>query len=109
MKHAKPVKAEITTNQALYEVDDNLKQSSLRELWTLWNERRGTRPMPAPKDITPRDMKSFLTRVHLYEVVDGGKDFRVRIVGTAITRSFGYDPKGKLISEHPDPARGKRL
>lgn len=98
-----------SADQVLSEAGNNLVEPHLRALWTLWNERRGTRLMPATKDITPRDMKSFLDRIHLYDVVEAGKDFRVRVAGTAITTSFGYNPTGLLISAHPHPARGKRL
>jgi hypothetical protein len=65
--------------------------------------------MPARNDFTPRDMKAYLRRIHLYDVVDGGRDFRIRLLGTSMTIGMGQDPTGKLMSAYPDPVAGHRF
>lgn len=81
----------------------------LKALYQLWNQKRGERRMPIRADITPHDMRAYLRRVHLYDVVDGGRDFLIRVLGTSITIGLGQDPTGKLVSQHPDRSQGHRF
>ncbi len=81
----------------------------LLALFTLWNKQRGENEMPPPGSLAPREMKSFLPHIHLYDVVEDGKDFRARVVGTRLTATFGFNATGKLVSEHPDAARRERF
>lgn len=37
----------------------------------------------------------------MYDVVDGGREFRVRLIGTALSDALGADYRGKLVSEMP--------
>src|ERR1700688_3416251 len=82
---------------------DTVEHPDLRALYALWTEKRGERRMPARNDFTPRDMKAYLRRIHLYDVVEGGRDFRIRLLGTSMTIGMGQDPTGKLMSAFPDP------
>jgi len=59
--------------------------------------------MPRRSQIVPRDIGKALKFVHLYDVVDGGDDFRARIVGTSVYPGLMEDQTGRLVSEHPDP------
>lgn len=64
-----------------------------------WRAVRGTRLMPAHADLKPAGMKAALPFLSIYEAVDGGNEFRIRLVGTAIVGAAGVDETGKLLSE----------
>jgi hypothetical protein len=70
--------------------------SSVRDYW---NERRGSRMMPSRGDISPAQIKSLLPYILLADVVDEGRDFRYRVVGTNLREFFYFEPTGKLMSE----------
>lgn len=64
-----------------------------------WDKKRGARRMPSRMDIMPWDMKAHVPHVLLADVIDGGKDFRYRLVGTQLQNYFSDNPTGKLMSE----------
>ena len=82
---------------------DTVEDPDLRHLLDYWNRLRGTRAMPARTEIDPREIRRSLRYVHMYDVVDGGEDFRARLVGTSVFPGLDEDQTGKLVSEHPDP------
>jgi hypothetical protein len=70
--------------------------ASVRAYWT---RQRGSRPLPRRKDIAPSDIKKWLPQVLLVDVINGGADFRYRLVGGHLVRFFGSEPSGKLMSD----------
>jgi hypothetical protein len=64
-----------------------------------WLDRRGSRSMPSRKDISPAQLKAQLPYLLLADVIDGGADFRYRLVGTELRRFFRAEPSAKLMSE----------
>jgi hypothetical protein len=64
-----------------------------------WLAKRGARSMPSRSDISPAQLKSQLPHILLADVIDGGADFRYRLVGTELGRFFYSEPSGKLMSE----------
>ncbi|HEY4116111.1 MAG TPA: PAS domain-containing protein [Rhizomicrobium sp.] len=86
---------------------DSVEDENLRFLLAHWRGLRGARPWPARADISPKALKQCLRVIHLYDVVDGGAEFRARLVGTAVYPGLIEDQTGKFVSEHPDP--GVRL
>jgi hypothetical protein len=96
-------------DHVVFSQGDTVEHPDLRALLALWNHKRGERRMPVRNDFTPRDMKAYLRRIHLYDVVENGRDFRIRVLGTSLTIGLGQDPTGKLMSEHPDAAAGHRF
>jgi hypothetical protein len=89
--------------------EHGITHPDLLTLFTLWNAQRGDKEMPLPGALQPRDMKHFLSHIHLYDVIDGGKDFRTRVIGTRLAAALGFDATGKLVSNHPDLARRARF
>jgi len=71
----------------------------LAALSRYWSAKRGDRPMPGRFDIVPGEIRYQLTHVLLADVVEGGADFRYRLVGSGLHRSFPQVPTGKLMSE----------
>ncbi len=68
-----------------------------------WLAKRGARSMPSRSDISPAQLKSQLPHILLADVIDGGLDFRYRLVGTELRRFFFAEPSGKLMSEALTP------
>lgn len=64
-----------------------------------WWRRRGDLAMPRRKDISPSDMKSHLSHILLADVIEGGRDFRYRLVGFELQRFFSGNPTGSLMTE----------
>ena len=64
--------------------------------------------MPERSDISPRDMKAYLHYVQLFESIDGGNDFRIRLMGSDYAQTMGYDPTGQFLSELKDPVVRER-
>ena len=81
----------------------------LRTLYGYWDRVRGGKPMPLRTDISLGSIKRLLRHIHMYDVVDGGRDFRTRVMGTCVYIGKGTDSTGKLLSEEPsDGARVRR-
>jgi hypothetical protein len=53
--------------------------------------------MPRRADIDPVEMRAWLSRMALIDVGGAGKDFRYRLVGTALTELRGSDPTGLAV------------
>lgn len=63
-----------------------------------WETRRGTAAMPRRQDVAPADMKAYLPNILLADVLQGGEDFRYRVVGSQLQRYFSGNPTGMLMS-----------
>lgn len=96
-------------DHVVFSQGEAVEHPDLKALLALWNQKRGERKMPTRDEFEPRDMRSYLRRLHLYDVVEGGRNFRIRVFGTSLTIGLGTDPTGKLITEHPDPVAGHRF
>src|SRR5271170_2950473 len=71
-----------------------------RALYLYWLKRAGDRPLPARADLDPLEMtKAALKDMGLITVVDGGRDFHYRLVGTNNVARMGIDITGRLASE----------
>jgi hypothetical protein len=73
--------------------------TELREILDYWNRRCGMRDMPSRHDIDPLELRNHLPYLSLVDVLDGGRDFRFRLIGTGITARFGRDSTGKTVRE----------
>jgi hypothetical protein len=63
-----------------------------------WTRKRDTRAQPRRQDIVPTEIKEWLPFVLLADVIDGGADFRYRLVGTRLQHFFSSAPTGNLMS-----------
>lgn len=71
-----------------------LKSSYLRQLYVYWDEKRGSRAMPARTDIDPVEMATFLPHIVLLDVESAPRRYRYRLVGTAVAEAFGEEITG---------------
>lgn len=74
-----------------------------------WDSARGAKAMPARSDIDPLDMPTeLLPNLFLVEVVDGGRRFKFRLVGSESTIAAGRSLTGFHIDEvNPNRAYGE--
>ena len=70
--------------------------SAMRDYWLA---KRGARAMPSRNDISPAHLKSQLPHILLADVIDGGADFRYRLIGTELRQFFYAEPSGRLMSD----------
>lgn len=68
--------------------------------WEKLRSARGGEPMPL-RAVASAETGRLLKFMHLCDVVDGGRDFRWRIVGVGVFPNLGA-LTGKLVSQHPD-------
>lgn len=74
-----------------------------------WHKIRGHEPVPYRRSLDPLDFPTLLRFVELIEVLDGGRDFRYRLIGDEINRiSRGYYA-GRKVSEIPSQRAPSRI
>lgn len=93
------------------EIDPRLDCISprLSDMRDYWRAKCAGRAMPARADIVVTEIPHLMPAVFLADVVARGEDFRIRLVGTALTRMAGRDDSGKLTSEIPAGELCRRL
>jgi hypothetical protein len=79
---------------------DKVENSELKRLLDYWKEKRGDRAMPSRADVCPQDLRSALKTLQLFDVIDGGEDFHVRVMGGTVSGTFDFNPNGHKLSEH---------
>ncbi|HUC65312.1 MAG TPA: PAS domain-containing protein [Stellaceae bacterium] len=70
----------------------------LRFLLRYWEDLRGTRRLPAYREIDAVEMRPALGYVHLLDAVEGGRDFRYRVFGSIVAAVSDFDMTGQLAS-----------
>ena len=74
--------------------------ASFAGLFRLWDDKRGDRVLPARSDFDPSELKPWLGRLGLLDVLPGPPmDFRFRLCGTRTVEEYGVDLTGKRFSE----------
>jgi hypothetical protein len=70
----------------------------LRPVLDYWDLKRGTRAMPARRDIDPTELKPYLPHLCLFESLPGG-EFLLRLMGTEITDRYGRNGTGRTLRD----------
>ncbi len=65
----------------------------------IWRARMAKGGFVVGQDIPSRELAGVLRNLAVYEPVEDGHDYRVRIAGTAFYRRFGREVTGRLLSE----------
>lgn len=89
----------------------DVQTAPLRRGWALWQELRGTRLFPSREQMSPRALGPLLRNTILIKVLDGGREFQVRIIGDAIV-AVQNDPIQGMTTAEIDkmlPGFGKLL
>jgi len=64
-----------------------------------WERKRAGRTMPARADVSPSEIRDHLGWVMILDVLDDGRDFRYRLIGTLVTQYFSTDATGKTVRD----------
>ena len=65
-----------------------------------WQRIRAGRTMPLKRDLDPVDIPArLLPHLQIIDVVDGGRRFRYRLIGTSLVESYGKDYTGTHADE----------
>ena len=64
-----------------------------------WLSKLRGRQMPSREDIVPGELTPQLHQILLADVLDDGRDFRYRLLGTRLTRYFPERATGKTFTE----------
>jgi hypothetical protein len=78
--------------------------AKVQQLHDYWQRLRGTRSMPARRDIDALDIWLLLPNIHLSEWHGNPDRVRYRLAGTEIVASIGREISGLWLTEfHADP------
>jgi hypothetical protein len=72
---------------------------SLYSLLQFWSDAAGDDDVPSRDRLDAFTLRPWLGHISIYEAVDGGDDFRIRLEGTAIVAITGEDWTGKRASD----------
>lgn len=91
----------------------DFQSAKLGDCVKVWTDAAGSRPLAARADLTPRNMRTFLTHVMLADVVrdEAGTRFRMRVIGSDVVPGLGGQA-GHFINEiatDPFNTRWQRL
>lgn len=81
---------------------DIVQQSShplVRQFSGMWNAKRRSGGLPSRSDFEIDELMPWFGHVIIMDVIDGGRDFRYRMIGTRITEFLDRDYTGKCVSE----------
>ena len=70
-----------------------------KALLDYWVVKRQERTMPDRSDIDPIDIPKLLPDIGLLDIVDGGRRFYFRVVGSNINHAFGHDYTGHYLDD----------
>ena len=63
-----------------------------------WRSKCRDACLPTRKDIIPNEIKRILPYISMIDVIDHGKDFRVRLIGSEMQRYIGRNCTDEFIS-----------
>lgn len=77
---------------------EQLQSHEVSAIYAIWQERRGSRPMPAREDMLPRPLGKLLRYISLTRFIPETGDYEVRIVGDAHVEAYGRNSPGERLS-----------
>jgi hypothetical protein len=70
----------------------------LLEFHALWRGRCRDGKLPARADFSLEELRPYIGRIAILDVIDGGRDFRFRLYGTNIAEEYKGEMTGKSVS-----------
>ena len=78
---------------------DDLTSPLHRKLFQCWLDWRGEYPLPKKSQINPVEIGTrLLPYVIMLEAIEGGEDYKYRLVGTALTSAIDKDFTGQTVA-----------
>lgn len=87
--------------QAIAIPPEDIPNDKLRDLHEYWCRQRGSRCLPAWRDLDPTAMRCNVGRMHLLAVEAPGT-YRYRIYGSAVTNPDRLEMTGRTTWDYPD-------
>ncbi len=81
---------------------------ALHKLYDFWLDCRGVGDVPNRDAFDPFNLRPWLGHISIYQTINDGADFRIRLEGTSIVAITGEDWTGKRASD-VDRRYGSRL
>jgi hypothetical protein len=81
----------------------------LLRIFDYWKEKCGDRDVPLRADIDPVELRNLVHHVMLYDVVELGRLYRIRLVGQAIVDFVGVNNTGKFAHDTVPPDAAERM
>jgi hypothetical protein len=78
---------------------DELVQHPLGSMLRVWSHAKRAHGLPSRNDFDLVMLRPHLARLTLADVVDRGRDYRIRLHGSALVERWGADLTGRLLSE----------
>ena len=79
---------------------ERIPHPRIREIATYWATKRQGRRAPSRRDLDPPfEIRAHLAHLFMLDVVEPGPRFRIRLVGTEVTRIVGADHTGRFLDE----------
>jgi hypothetical protein len=86
-------------DSVIYDSIEQLRSPTVLELHAYWESKRRGRPMPAPADIDPSEIRPLLPSLIIAEYVGAPARVRYRLVGTLQVYYNGLDFTGLYLDE----------
>ena len=90
-------------------LDSSADYPDLGQIRAYWDRRRGDRFAPRRADIDPADLKEFLSRIMIADVLRDPMEFRYRLSGTNIGSVHGQEMTGKRPRDLTPAAYGELI
>jgi hypothetical protein len=74
-------------------------QARIQDLIAYWDANKGPDGVPNRTSFSPRGLLPWIGHLSIYQRIDDGNDFQVRLEGTNVTQITGEDWTGRRISE----------
>ncbi|TXH36747.1 MAG: PAS domain-containing protein [Rhodospirillaceae bacterium] len=71
----------------------------IRGIYQYWDAKRGSRLMPARRDIDPIEMKPWLPAIQLIDIFHNPRRMVYRLVGQVDVEFRGFNPTGRTVEE----------
>ena len=78
-------------------------------IFRYWDSKRGPRRMPSRADIDPIELRRHVNNVILYDVIEVGRLYRIRLVGSAIVEFYGVNATGEWAGSHMPPEAAAQM
>lgn len=87
----------------------HIQQPALRVLYLYWDKLRGERLMPLKSELNPASIPGVLPHIGLMEILDGGRAFKIRLIGTRLRRDLVDDPTGRVFDANTADPVARRI
>jgi hypothetical protein len=86
-------------DSVIYSSIEQLRSPTVLQLHAYWRSKQGGRPMPAPADIDPAEIRPLLPSLIIAEYVGTSARVRYRLVGTQQVYYNGLDFTGLYLDQ----------